>query len=104
MADAENEDAVRAQILKMLRDDGLTTQVDPFPQNTQEFDAILTELREPEHANLEDKLVIGGFVHHPVDDQRCLECIYYLIHRKYCDLPELAVPVEPDWWCRLWRI
>jgi len=100
----EEDDQVRAVILKMLKDDGLVTQIDPFPRTTQEFDAICTELRKDEHNNLEDKLVIGGFVHHPVNDQRCLECIYYYIHRKYCYLPELEVPVEPDWWCRLWRI
>jgi hypothetical protein len=35
---------------------------------------------------------------------RCQECMYYLVHRKWCDLPELFVPVEPDWYCRLWRI
>jgi hypothetical protein len=23
---------------------------------------------------------------------------------RWCDLPELAVKVEPDWWCRPWRI
>lgn len=23
---------------------------------------------------------------------------------KWCDLPELAVPVEPDWYCKPWRI
>ncbi len=32
------------------------------------------------------------------------ECIYYLPHRKWCDLPELPVPVEPQWWCRLWKL
>ncbi len=49
--------------------------------------------------------MIGGFTDHPYgeDQMRCLECMYYLVHRKWCDLPELAVPVEPDWWCRLWR-
>lgn len=33
-----------------------------------------------------------------------LTCMYFLVHRKWCDLPELSVPVEPEWWCRLWRI
>jgi hypothetical protein len=35
---------------------------------------------------------------------RCLECMYYLINRKWCDLPELSVPAKPDWYCKLWRI
>jgi hypothetical protein len=30
--------------------------------------------------------------------------MYFLVHRKWCDLPELSVPVEAEWWCRLWRI
>lgn len=30
--------------------------------------------------------------------------MYYQVHRKWCNLPELAVPVKPDWWCRLRRI
>jgi hypothetical protein len=47
-----------------------------------------------------------GFVNKPhgPDLMRCQECMYYLVHRKWCDLPELALPVEPDWCCRLWRI
>lgn len=51
-------------------------------------------------------MVISGFVDHPYgpDKQRCMECMYYLVHREWCDLPELAVPVDADWWCRLWRI
>ena len=59
-----------------------------------------------EPGDLKSKLVIGGFVDHPYgpEKQRCMECMYYLVHRRWCDLPELAVPVEPDWWCRLWRI
>jgi hypothetical protein len=50
--------------------------------------------------------VVGGFTNHPYgpEQQRCMECMYYLVHHKWCDLPELAVPVEPEWWCRLWRI
>lgn len=102
-ARAVEEDQLRAKILVMLNS-GLLTEVSPFPETTAEFNAILDELRKPEHQNLEDKLVIGGFVAHPVEESRCFECIYYLSNRKYCDLPELAVPVDPDWWCRLWRI
>ena len=65
-----------------------------------------TQLRALRPDDLEAKLVIGGFTDQPYgpDQTRCLECMYYLVHRKWCDLPELSVPVEPDWWCRLWRI
>jgi hypothetical protein len=26
------------------------------------------------------------------------------VHRRFCELPELMLPVEPQWSCRLWRI
>ena len=41
-----------------------------------------------------NRLVIGGFVDHPYgpDQQRCLECIYFLPHRSWCDLPEIDLP------------
>jgi hypothetical protein len=85
---------------------GLQTQVEPFPETEKEFADVLTELRKLDHDDLKGKLVIGGFINHPYgpDKQRCMECMYFLVHRKWCDLPELAVPVEPEWWCRLWRI
>lgn len=98
-----------AAVLKTITDmmaAGLKTQTEPFPETEKEFGAILTELRHLEPEDLKSKLVISGFVNRPYgpEQQRCLECMYYLVHRKWCDLPELSVPVEPDWWCRLWRI
>ena len=85
---------------------GLETAVEPFPETDREFAEILKQLRALDPDDLEGKLVLGGFLNHPhgEDEQRCLECMYYLVHRRWCDLPELAVPVEPHWWCRLWRI
>jgi hypothetical protein len=105
MSTRENAGDVRIAIAQMLRD-GLQTQTEPFPETDKEFAMLLTELRHTPHDNLRQKLVIAGFVDKPYgpEQQRCLECMYFLIHRKWCDLPELAVPVEADWWCRLWRI
>jgi hypothetical protein len=77
--------------------------IEPFPENDKQFQAILKELRGVD-GDLRQKLIIGGFYPKPVNDTRCLECIYYKVHSKWCDLTELNVPVEPDWWCRLWRI
>jgi hypothetical protein len=99
----------RGGVLKEISDmlaAGLKTQVEPFPETDKEFADILVKLRQLNPADLQGKLVISGFVDHPYgpDRQRCMECMYYLVHRRWCDLPELAVPVEPDWWCRLWRI
>ena len=101
----ENNDALRDKIGRMMAN-GLQTQTEPFPEDNFQFENLLNELRELGPDELENKLVISGFIDHPYgDDQdRCLECMYYLVHRKWCDLPELAVPVDPEWWCRLWRI
>ena len=86
--------------------EGLKTKTAPFPKDDVEFARLLSELTALEPGDLNLKLVVAGFVDHPFgeDRQRCLECMYYLVHRKWCELPELDVPVEPEWWCRLWRI
>ncbi len=98
-------DQILAEITEMLAA-GLKTQVEPFPESAQAFSKILDELRALDKDDLKGRLVIGGFVDHPygAGDQRCQECIYFLVHKKWCDLPELSVPVEPEWWCRLWKI
>jgi hypothetical protein len=64
------------------------------------------ELRELGRDDLNQKLIVSGFVDHPYghEGRRCLECMYYRVHRKWCALPAIALPVEPEWWCRLWRI
>ncbi len=96
---------LRLKIEQMLGD-GLRTQTEPFPETEKEFAELLVQLRELPPDDLAGKLVLSGFADKPYgpDRMRCQECMYYLVHRKWCDLPELAVPVEPDWWCRLWRI
>ncbi len=101
----QDDEALRDHIGRLM-ENGLQTKTEPFPENNFEFEGILDELRVLEPDALEKKLVISGFVNKPYgeDQQRCLECMYYLVHRKWCDLPELAVPVEAEWWCRLWRI
>ena len=107
MAGAQGKDAAKvlSEITKML-DAGLETQIEPFPESAAEFANILDELRALEPDDIKGRLVIGGFLNRPNGplEARCQECIYFLVHRRWCDLPELAVPVEPDWWCRLWKI
>ncbi|QBB72759.1 hypothetical protein ELE36_18015 [Pseudolysobacter antarcticus] len=87
---------------------GLKTTVEPFPETQVEFQRILDELALLDHNDLTTRLQVGGFLREPKEIagvmQRCQECIYYLPHRKWCDLPELPVPVEPNWWCRLWKV
>lgn len=101
--DEENE--MRRKIGQMLGN-GLRTETEPFPETEKEFGQLLAEVRAMPPDDLRGKLVKTGFTDKPFgpDQMRCQECMYYLVHRKWCDLPELSVPVEPDWWCRLWRI
>ena len=93
------------QIAELL-EGGLATEVEPFPETEKEFAEIVSRLRALDPDDLKGKLVIGGFLDHPwgADKLRCMECINFLVNRRWCDLPELAVPVEPDWYCKLWRI
>lgn len=99
------EKELRDKIGKILKE-GLQTQTEPFPETDKEFAQLLAQLRELPANDLRGKLVLSGFTDKPYgpDQMRCQECMYYLVHRKWCDLPELAVPVEAEWWCRLWRI
>lgn len=104
MSTNRSDAEVLATIAAKLRG-GLVTQMEPFPETEREFGQILDELRAiPD--DLERRLVIAGFSDKPYgpEQQRCMECMYYLVHRRWCDLPELSVPVDPQWWCRLWRI
>ncbi len=101
----QDDDKLRDRIGQMLGA-GLQTQTEPFPETDREFSRLLDALAALPKGDLEAMLVLSGFTDKPYgeDQMRCQECMYYLVHRKWCDLPELAVPVEPNWWCRLWRI
>lgn len=96
-------------LIKMIEDhlnEGLVTKVAPFPETNREFAEILDELRALSADDLREKLIISGWILKPYgeEEMRCQECMYYLVHKRWCDLPELDLPAEPDWWCRLWRI
>jgi hypothetical protein len=100
------EHAAMLNTIGEILESGLQTQVEPFPETEKEFAGIVSELRTLDPTDLKGKLVIGGFLNRPhgPDKLRCMECINFLVNRKWCDLPELALPVEPHWYCRLWRI
>jgi hypothetical protein len=102
-------DANHDILIQMIEDqfaNGLKTQVEPFPETDREFGALLDELRPLSADQLREKLDISGWLLEPYgeDRMRCQECMYYLVHKRWCDLPELDLPAKPDWWCRLWRI
>jgi|GEM_PF-203981 len=100
-------DTMRMWVAELLGQ-GLDTMIEPFPRTEKEFYEIVEELRTLKPDDLIGRLRIGGFLDHQVtvdsDLQRCKECIYYLPNAKWCDLPELPIPVEAEWWCRLWKL
>ena len=104
----DEENALRVKIGEILAD-GLETQLEPFPETHKEFAELLAELRHLPPDDWEQKLIIGGFTDYPYGEdtdisQSCETCRYYLKHRKYCELPSLDCPVEPEWSCIVWRI
>ena len=102
-----DDDETRATIAEMLAS-GLETEVWPRAGTSEEVNEIVARLQVEAGQDLEKKLVIAGFTDHTIEadeiEQPCETCMYYKIHAKFCDLPELMVPVEPEWSCRLWRI
>ena len=106
MANAINDESVAAQIRIVLAG-GLKTEVFPRADDQDSVAEILGRLRLVGE-DIAVRLVIAGFTLQPVEhggiEQACETCMYYLVHRRFCELPELAVPVEPQWSCRLWRI
>jgi hypothetical protein len=98
---------IRQDIAARLAE-GLKTEVWPRAGTSEEVNAIVQRLRVEAGDDLEKKLVIGGFTDHVIEaegmPQPCETCMYYKVHARFCDLPELMLPVEPEWSCRLWRI
>ncbi len=103
---ANDDDARRAQIAQWLAG-GLATEVYPRADTHEQVQALITRLRT-EGTTLQARVAISGMTDHTIVyeglEQPCETCMYYLVHRQYCELPELDFPVEPQWSCRLWRI
>ncbi len=101
------EEAVRRRIQELLAG-GLATEVCPRADTPESVQGLIQRLREEAGEDLEARLVLAGFTLNPVlhggIEQACETCMYYLVHRRWCELPELNLPVEPRWSCRLWRI
>lgn len=101
------DDVLRAEIGKKLAN-GLKTEAFPRAETSEMVNEIVGRLRSEAGDDLDAKLVIGGLTDHTITaeglEQPCETCMYFLVHRKFCDLPELKLPVEPQWSCRLWRI
>ena len=104
---ALGDDHIRREEIRSLLASGLRTEIYPRADTHDEVQAIVAHARAAD-GDLMAKLVIGGFTLTPVThtgvEQSCETCMYYKVHRRYCELPELELPVEPAWSCRLWRI
>ena len=106
-ASSAQDDRLREDIGAMLAG-GLETEVWPRAETSQMVNEIVARLRKDAQDDLTRKLVIAGFTDYTVEaddlEQPCETCMYYHMHRRFCALPELMLPVEPQWSCRLWRI
>jgi hypothetical protein len=103
---ARESDARERQEIAAILASGLKTEAFPRADTDEQVQAIVARLREAR--DLKSKLEIAGFTDHPIAhggiEQACETCMYYLVHRQFCELPELDFPVDPQWSCRLWRI
>lgn len=107
-----SDDILRQQINCVLQA-GIETDTS-LPESAQDWQRTLDALERADKNQLLPLLEIGGFANHSLGDTgsmedgemilRCQECIYYLPKRKWCDLPALPLPVEPDWYCKLWKL
>jgi hypothetical protein len=102
------DDSLREKLGKMLAD-GLETDWKNRAYSSEEVAKVVAGLEKLSPDDYEQKLIIGGFTNYPYGEgeeisQSCETCMYYLKHRKYCELPSLNCPVEPEWSCVVWRI
>ena len=110
---ATTDRALKDELAALLAG-GLKTQTMPRAYSQQEVAEVVSRLQALGACDYTDKLVIAGFTLTPylapdpdggeAESQACETCMYYQVHRRFCELPELMLPVEPQWSCRLWRI
>ena len=111
LASPADDAALRDQLFALLRE-GLQTEWRERADSSDAVQRIVARLAAADpvgdHAAL---MRIAGFTLTPylsadADDiaQACETGMYYAQHRQFCELPELRLPVRPEWSCRLWRI
>jgi len=72
------------------------------------------DMPAPEPKEVDEKLQLdlhhlasdAGLKGHPVRDERCKNCLYYLEPDKslsYCWHMKLRILVDDDWWCHWWQ-
>lgn len=100
---------LREQLLALL-EDGLKTEWQQRAYSSEAVNVIVADLHRLNAEDLTNKLRIAGFTLQAFEDvdagisQACKTCMYFETHRQFCALPELRLPVKPEWSCRLWRV
>ncbi len=107
------EDGILRTVIEDILAAGIVTDT-TLVADTASAERIVEQLAKLDYDDLYGLLEVGGFANHSLGEQgemedgrmiyRCAECIYYHPNRKWCDLPELPVPVEAHWYCKLWRL
>lgn len=103
-------DATRRERIGKLLSDGLQTEWRQRGYSSAEINAVVSRLQALATGDESGRLCVAGFTLKPYmaegDDieQSCSTCMYYEQGRQFCALPELQLPVLPQWSCRLWRI
>lgn len=109
MDDADLQ-AQRAAIADMLAR-GLATEWRQRAYSDAEIRRVVDALQALAPDDLQRRLRLCGFMlapyvgdEDPEIEQSCGTCMYYESHRRWCNLPELKLGVEPEWSCVLWRV
>ncbi len=104
------DDSLR-ELIKEILAKGLETEVEPRAYSHEQVLEVVSRLQALQPEDYINKLIIAGFTPNPYtsgddkdDKQACETCMYFLVHRRFCELPEIMLPVEENWSCRLWRI
>lgn len=105
------DDVMRDRIHQRLSA-GLHTESAQRAGDSDAVRGICRRLQTLSADDLDGKLVTAGFTLtayvDPTDpdgiEQACASCMYFERHRRFCDLPELMLPVAPTWSCTVWRI
>ena len=104
-----DDDTLRVQLERLMAN-GLETEWRERAYTSEAVNKIVARLQTVQSDDYLAKLTLAGFTDQPYaadqEDiaQACETCMYYVVNRKFCDLPELKIPVKPEWSCRLWRI
>jgi hypothetical protein len=90
---------------------GLATDWRQRAYSDAEVRRLIDALQALAPNDVEGRLRLSGFTlapyvgdEDPEIEQSCSTCMYFESHRRYCNLPELKLGVEPDWSCTLWRV